>query len=83
MIEVNIQDECGNHVCQFPRLMRLRESPCVIVHFENERCGYQLTGDPGGTRFWASWDMSEFEDFTGTLQLRNHQQGASNDHDTD
>lgn len=72
MIEGKVRDDqIINERNVYPRLMRMKETPCVIVHFEKGRCGYQLTGDPGVERFWSSWTMEDFEDFEGILELRN------------
>ena len=69
MIDVNIvtKDETKD----YPRLMRLKDVPDFIVYFESERCGYQLTGSYSDERFCAAWSPENFEDFTGTLELRN------------
>lgn len=75
MIDVQIKDETGiDDSNKYPRLMRLKSDHRTVVFFEDYETGYQLCGHGGlieEGRYWPNWDINLFEDFTGTLELRN------------
>lgn len=72
MIDVQIHNEDDS--TRYPRLMRLKDDHKTVVYFEDYETGYQLCGDLGlmdEGRYYSDWNMEKFEDFTGTLELRN------------
>lgn len=74
MVNVTVKaNESKDQNNRYPRLMNLKTQTEVIVFFESEGIGYQLTGEMGSDeqRYWKNWNMGRFEDFTGTLELRN------------
>lgn len=73
MIEENIIEGEEDITDYYPRLMRYIHDKRVIVFFESKECGYQVSGPQPSTvtRFGNDYQLQNFEDFTGTLELRN------------
>lgn len=71
MIEVNITE--GTRTWTYPRLMRGITQPGLVVLFFGPSMGCVVSRGAGyfDEPYSNHWDMNEFVDFTGTLELRN------------
>lgn len=72
MIDVNIVRGTGTDMRTYPRLMEDKEYIGFVVLFLSPSVGCVLTDtSEDGGKYFTDWDMNRFEDFTGTLELRN------------
>ena len=78
MIEVTVAGNDYEPKDEFPRLMRVKDFHEKIVFFIDYEEGIVVNNDltdPGECDriglYSASWDMGDFEDFTGEVTLRN------------
>lgn len=71
---INVQIKPKDHA--YPMLMQYIGDEDFVVYFENPHSGWVM--DWGSTHhetmnshYSNDWDIEDFEDFTGTLELRN------------